>query len=97
MTLRGQVVDLVRLNLLNHPDQIGRIGQVSVVENEVLVVRVRVLLFSNTLLPIARFTGMVSKGDNEIIIRSLNYDHGKRKTTKNYPFCPSLSRSSVHR
>ncbi len=32
MTLRGQIVDLVRLNLLDDPDEIRRIGQIAVVQ-----------------------------------------------------------------
>ncbi len=40
---------------------------------------------------------MVRKGSNDIFIRSLNYDQREGETPKNYPFCPQLSGSSVHR
>jgi hypothetical protein len=41
---RAEVVDLVRLGFLNDADQVGRIGQVAVVQLEALVVDVRVLV-----------------------------------------------------
>src|SRR5262249_45852162 len=34
MTLSGEVVDLVRLCVLNNSDEVGRIGHVTVVKNE---------------------------------------------------------------
>ncbi len=37
MRLRGQVIDLIRLDLLNNPDQVGRIGQIAIMQNEPLV------------------------------------------------------------
>ena len=41
---RREVVDLVRLHLLDDADQVGRIGEVAVVQDEALVVDVRVLV-----------------------------------------------------
>lgn len=37
MGLRGQVVDLVRLAGLHRADEVGRIGQVAVVQDEVAI------------------------------------------------------------
>jgi hypothetical protein len=42
--LRGQVVDLVRLDLLHDADEVGCIRQVSVVEEEAAALLVRVLI-----------------------------------------------------
>ena len=39
-----QVVDLVRLHLLDDADQVGGVGQVAVVEDEVAVLHMRVLV-----------------------------------------------------
>ncbi len=44
MRLRGEIVDLVRLGLLDDADQVGRIGHVAVVEDEALVGLVRLLV-----------------------------------------------------
>ena len=44
VALRAQVVDLVGLHLLDDADQVGRVGQVAVVQVEALVVDVRVLV-----------------------------------------------------
>ena len=44
MALRGQVVDFVGLNLLDDADQIGGVGQVAVVQDEIAVADVRVLV-----------------------------------------------------
>ena len=44
MALRGQVVDLVGLHLLDDADQAGAVGQVAVVQDEAPVVDVRVLV-----------------------------------------------------
>lgn len=44
MTLGGQVVELVGLYLLHNPDQVGGIGQVSVVQHEVAVINVWILV-----------------------------------------------------
>lgn len=39
-----QVVDLVRLHLLDDADQVGGVGQVAVMEDQVAVLHVRVLI-----------------------------------------------------
>ena len=44
VALRAQVVDLVRLHLLHDADQVGGIGQVAVVQDEVAMRLVRVLV-----------------------------------------------------
>jgi hypothetical protein len=44
MALRCQVVDLVRLHLLNDPDQVGGIGQVAVVQPHVHRALMRILI-----------------------------------------------------
>ncbi len=44
MALRRQVIDLLRLNLLNNPNEIGGIGQIAVVKLEAHVFLVRVLV-----------------------------------------------------
>ena len=44
MALRGEIVDLVRLGLLDDADQVGRIGHVAIMEDEALVRLVRILV-----------------------------------------------------
>jgi hypothetical protein len=44
MALRGEVVDLVGLDLLNDPDQVGCIGQVAIVQMEPAPRFMRVLI-----------------------------------------------------
>ena len=44
MRLRREVVDLVRLHRLDDADQVGRVGHVSVVENEPLILVVGILI-----------------------------------------------------
>jgi hypothetical protein len=44
MALCGQVIDLVRLHLLNDPNQVRRIRQISVVQLETNVFLVRILV-----------------------------------------------------
>ena len=44
MALGTKVVDLIRLNLLDDPDQVAAIGEVSVVQNQSRVLFVRVLV-----------------------------------------------------
>ncbi|EXI76370.1 MAG: hypothetical protein AW07_00315 [Candidatus Accumulibacter sp. SK-11] len=44
VALRGQIVDLVRLHLLDDADQARRVGQVTVVEDEAAILLVRVLV-----------------------------------------------------
>ncbi len=44
MALGSQVVYLIRLDLLDDPDQVGGIGQIAVVQDEVSVFGVRVLV-----------------------------------------------------
>ncbi len=44
MTLRRQVIDLIRLHLLNNPDQVGRIGQVAIMQKEVDILLVLVVV-----------------------------------------------------
>jgi len=43
MRLCGEVVDLVRLHFLDDADQVGGVGQVTIVEDEVALLDVRVL------------------------------------------------------
>ena len=42
MALRGEVVDLVRLHLLNDANQISAVGQVAIVQDELAVIDMRV-------------------------------------------------------
>ena len=44
MTLRGQVVDLVRLHLLDDADQAGGIGEIAVMQHEAAVLGMRILV-----------------------------------------------------
>ena len=44
MALGTQVVDLVGLHLLQYADQVGRIGQVPVMQHKIAVVDVRILV-----------------------------------------------------
>ena len=44
MRLRAEVVDFVGLDLLDDPDQVGRVGEVAVMQNELAVVDMRVLV-----------------------------------------------------
>ncbi len=44
MALGGKIVDLVGLGLLDDADQIGGIGQVAVMQNEPLILLVRILV-----------------------------------------------------
>jgi hypothetical protein len=44
MGLGGQVVDLVRPDLLDDADQVGRVGQVAVVQKKPAALLVRVLV-----------------------------------------------------
>ena len=44
VALRREVVDLVRLHLLHDADQVGRVGQVAVVQSHAYVALVRVLV-----------------------------------------------------
>ena len=44
MRLRAEVVDFVGLDLLDDPDQVGRVGQIAVVQNELAVVDMRILI-----------------------------------------------------
>jgi hypothetical protein len=44
VALGGEIVDLVGLGLLDDPDQVGRVGQVAVMQEEVRVLLVRVLV-----------------------------------------------------
>jgi hypothetical protein len=44
MTLGRKIVDLIRLHLLNDPDQIRSIGQIAVVESEPNVPLMRILV-----------------------------------------------------
>ena len=44
VALGGQVVDLVGLHLLHHPDQVGGIGQIAIMQNEITMIDVRVLV-----------------------------------------------------
>jgi hypothetical protein len=43
MALCAQVVDLIRLNVLNNFDEIAAVGEVSIVENEAWIVCVGIL------------------------------------------------------
>ena len=44
MALCAQVVDLIRLNVLNNFDEIAAVGEVSIVKYEILVFRVGILV-----------------------------------------------------
>ncbi len=44
MALRGEVVDFVRLGLLDDAHQVGGVGEIAVVENEAAVRFVRILV-----------------------------------------------------
>ena len=44
MALRGQVVDLIRLHLLDDADQTAGIGHVAVVQDEMAILLVRILI-----------------------------------------------------
>ena len=44
MRLGRQVVKLIRLGFLNDADQVGRVGQVSVMQDEVAVINMRILI-----------------------------------------------------
>ena len=44
MALRAQVVDLVRLHLVNDAGEVGRIGEIAVMEHELLLRHVRILV-----------------------------------------------------
>ncbi len=44
MTLGSKVVDLIRLHLLDDPDQVGTVGEVAVVKNKARIALVRVLV-----------------------------------------------------
>ena len=44
MALGGQIVNFVGLYLLNDADQVGGIGEVAIVQDEVAVVDVRILI-----------------------------------------------------
>ena len=44
MRLGRQVVELIRLGFLNDADQVGRVGQVSVMQDEVAVINMRILI-----------------------------------------------------
>ncbi len=44
MTLGSKVVDLIRLHLLDDPNQVGAVSEVALVEHEARVVLVRILV-----------------------------------------------------
>jgi hypothetical protein len=44
MPLGAEGVDLIRLHLLDDPDQVGAVGEVAVVEHQARVALVRVLI-----------------------------------------------------
>ena len=44
MALSPEVVDLIRLHLLNNPDQVGAVGEVAVMENQSRIIFMRVLI-----------------------------------------------------
>ena len=44
MALGAEVVDLIRLHLLDDPDQVGAVGEISVVENQSRVTFMRILV-----------------------------------------------------
>ena len=44
MALGAQIVHLVRLHLLHDPDEIGGVGQIAIVEYELLIVYMRILI-----------------------------------------------------
>jgi hypothetical protein len=44
MGLSSQIIYLCGLNMLNDPDQVRRIGKISVVKNEAMIPRMRILI-----------------------------------------------------
>ena len=44
MRLGRQVVKLIRLGFLNDADQVGRVGQISVMQDEVALINMRILI-----------------------------------------------------
>ena len=44
MALRAEVVDLIRLHLLDDPDQVGAVSEVAIVEHQTRISFVRVLV-----------------------------------------------------
>lgn len=44
MALGAQVVDLIRLQLLNDPDQIGAVGEVAIVQGQARIIFVGILV-----------------------------------------------------
>ena len=44
MALRAQVINFVRLGLLDEPNEVGAIGEVAVMQDEIAVIQVRVLV-----------------------------------------------------
>ena len=44
MALGTEVVDLIRLHLLNNPDQVGAVSEVAVVEHQARTTLMRVLI-----------------------------------------------------
>jgi len=44
MGLGGEVIDLVRLRLLNHSDEVGGVGHIAMMQGQALIRIVRVLI-----------------------------------------------------
>ena len=44
MALRREIVDLVRLAFLNDADQVGRVSQIAIMQDQPLVLDMRILL-----------------------------------------------------
>lgn len=44
VALRGEIVNLVGLRFLNEPDQVGRVGQIAVVQEKARLAFVRVVV-----------------------------------------------------
>ena len=44
MALGAEVIDLIRLHLLDDPDQVGAVGEVAVMEHQARITLVRILI-----------------------------------------------------
>ncbi|MNR49913.1 hypothetical protein D3C85_1693600 [compost metagenome] len=54
MGLRAEVINLVRLHFLDDTGQVGGVGQVAVMKNELLVINVRILIYMVDALSVER-------------------------------------------
>lgn len=44
MTLGGKIIDLIRLNLLEDPNEVGGIGKITVMQNHSTILLMRILV-----------------------------------------------------